>query len=128
MPRPNVPLEAHKQEIIDLYKAGNSAETISLTLQNHGINVTARTIQTRLREWNAITPASTLPQRQHLERLVSSLFRFLNTKEILHVLQEQDIPCSTRTLCRIRQRLGIKLRTNDPEERERQKEESKALL
>lgn len=130
MPRPPIPLEAHKEAILNLHEAGSSIKDICTFLQQtHDINSSSRTIRNRLNQWNAITISENLQyQSTATDKLVSQLVRYLNTKEILQVLKKQGIPCSISTLSRIRQRLGIKLRIDDPTERERQKQQIEAIL
>lgn len=52
MPRPLINLEPYKDEIIHFFQNNTSSKRISIFLyQQYGIEVTSRTIKSRLRSW-----------------------------------------------------------------------------
>lgn len=111
MPR-RAPIDAHRQQIIDEAQSGKSSAAIRLVILNdHGIDVSPRTINNRLHEWG-IRPAPAPPvPPQEIDSLVLELLRKkTKTKKILEILAQKGIPWSERTLRRTRKRLGIRLR------------------
>jgi hypothetical protein len=72
--RPEIPLDPYHQQITDLALLGKSGEDISTVLFDvHGLEVTGRTINTRLREWGVSRPTGT-PDALAIEEL--QLIRF----------------------------------------------------
>jgi hypothetical protein len=133
MPRLQVDLEAYKEDVVSLFTQMTTAEDICFALrQNHGVAVSLRTLQRRLQAWGVRreqAPQSTVDNEAIQKRIASLCIQFtLSSKEILKVLTREGTPISYRTLCTIRQRLGIRLRIDDPEERQQQEEDIRAIL
>lgn len=125
---PRIDLDPYKDEIASMVRSGESHEAIMTTLANdYGITVSKRTFKYRLVEWGISRPIQR-PETE-LDLLVMQLYKMaLSSDEVLRVLQKQGQAISRRTLVRIRKRLGICLRCNDPIERVRQADEIREIL
>jgi hypothetical protein len=126
---PPINLQPYRQQITELAIAGESATAIcDVLLHTHSVTVSIRTINSRLNDWGIHRPTVS-KEAQATEQLILDLYQLcLNTNEVLHILQKNGKAISERTLRRIRKRLGIRLRVDDPTEREQQIEEIKAIL
>ncbi|KAJ5646493.1 hypothetical protein N7490_002865 [Penicillium lividum] len=125
MPRPTINLDPYKDEIIVLLSEGKSAQDLMIMLkERHNVTIGISTLKKRLQKWEVVRSR----QSDTVQNRVAQLLPRLNTKEILEVLQEEGTPSSARTLQRIRRRLGIRLRVDDPEERAERDREIEAVL
>lgn len=91
-------------------------------LNTYGISTSANTIRRRRDTWGLRTPRAYLPKGTPDEisrnQVVYDLLQIsLDTHEILRLLEKMGIPSSERSLCRIRQKLGVQLRVNDATKR-----------
>ncbi|KAJ5612056.1 hypothetical protein N7510_005250 [Penicillium lagena] len=132
MPRPQVDLEAYQEEIVSLFTTQRTTvEDICFALrQNYGLAVSVRTLQRRLQAWE-VRRAPSIVYNEAIQTRIATLCTqaALTTSEILEVLSNEGTPISPRTLWTIRcQRLGIRLRIDDPEEQQQQEGEIEAIL
>jgi hypothetical protein len=126
---PRIDIDPYKDDITNMARRGESDRAISTALSNnYGVTITGRTIGNRLVEWGIRRPSRS-PEAEQIDGLVMQLYKMaLRSDEILHVLKEQGKATSSRTLRRVRKRLGIRLRCDDPTERERQIMELQEIL
>ncbi|KAJ5464457.1 uncharacterized protein N7458_000143 [Penicillium daleae] len=122
MPRPSVNLDPYQEEITRLVNSNYTNEDICAFLLN-----------TRRDAWGLRTPRAYLPKGTPDEisrnQVVYDLLQLsLDTHEILRLLQKMGIPSSERSLCRIRQKLGVRLRVNDTAERVAQERAIEKIL
>ncbi|KAJ5110306.1 hypothetical protein N7532_002951 [Penicillium argentinense] len=124
-----IDLDPYKDDITNMIRRGESDEAISTALLNdHGIIVSGRTIGYRLVEWGSRRPVQS-PEAEATDRLVVKLYKMaLNSDEVLQVLAKKGKAISSRTLRRIRKRVGIRIRCDEPAERARQVDELREIL
>lgn len=134
MPRPSVNLDPYQEEITRLVNSSYTNEDICAFLLNtHGISTSATTIRRRRDAWGLHTPRAYhpkgTPDEINRNQVVYDLLQLsLDTHEILRLLQKMGIPSSERSLCRIRQKLGVKLRVDDAAERTSQERVIEKIL
>lgn len=132
--RPQIDLDAYREQVTALYEQKTSIKEISAIIQkDHGVSAKEKTIRRRLKAWGIQqqrAPQGTVANevlQQRIETLICD--DHLSTKEILRVLETEGTPISLSTLATIRkQKLGIQLRVDDPLQRQRQKWEIRAIL
>jgi Clr5 domain len=115
MPRPSINLELYKAEIISLFQNNTSVDSIADILQNkYNLQVTYRTIQSRLHEWGIRKRNRTTTSDFILHARIKILFFQvgLEEKELLRALQAEGFEVAPRTLQRLRLQLGLRRRTN----------------
>ncbi|KAL4972933.1 hypothetical protein BDW66DRAFT_169115 [Aspergillus desertorum] len=106
MPRPSINLEPYRDEISTLYKSGKSPPDIAMLLGNrYGIQVSERTIKTRLSIWGIRKTNRTASNDTQVG---------LSENEILHVLQLEGWNTQPRTLKYVRHQKGLLRRTVNP--------------
>lgn len=130
MPR-SIDLEPYKAEIISLFRNNTTSLDIALHLQQtHHLQVRERTIKARLSSWGVSKRNRTATSNTQLHTRISELFinQGLEERELLQVLQSEGFEISSRTLRRIRTRLGLVRRTNDPVQRQMQEDEALKYL
>jgi len=110
---PRIDLDAHKALILQLIRQQHTQEDIRAILRDaHGINISRTTLQSRIRGWDALG-SKVAAMKQHVTKLLPTY----NPKESGAILHAAGLQKSSRTLRRIRKRLGVKLRVNDAGER-----------
>ena len=126
---PQLDLEPYRREITQLAGSNCSHEAIRIfLLHTHGVCASTNTISRRLQSWGLRTRRLYLPAGAR-DAIVCELLRLsLSTEEILMILAKKGMPSSERTLRRTRKKLGIRLRIDDPREREAQEEEVELIL
>jgi arginine repressor len=125
MPRSSINLELYKTEIISLFQSDNSYNSIASVLQNkYDLQITGRTIASRLKEWGIRKRNRTTVSDTVLHARIKILFFQvgLEEKELLHALQNEGFEITAGTLKRLRHRLGLQRRTN-PIEAQQQTDE-----
>jgi hypothetical protein len=124
--RLRIDLDPYKDEILDLLAHETTHEVIRTLLQDkYHITISRSGLKNRLREWQSTR--STLTQRSDIQDRVRELLPRYNTKEILTILDKEGTPSSERTVRRIRDDLGIKLRLS-PTERQQELGDVEAIL
>lgn len=110
---PKTDLDAHKALILQLIRQQHTqADIREILYHTHGINISRTTLQSRIREWNAIGSKVAA-----MEQYVTKLLPNYNPKETSAIISTAGLSKSDRTLRRTRKRLGVKLRVNDIGER-----------
>lgn len=115
MPRPSINLEPYKAEIISLFQNDNSSASITTILRTkYNLEVTDRTIKSRLQKWNIRKRNHAIVSDTILHARIQILFfqNGLEEKELLRALQDEGFEIAPRTLQRLRLRLGLQRRTN----------------
>ncbi|KAJ5745071.1 hypothetical protein N7520_004675 [Penicillium odoratum] len=120
MPRPQIDLAAHRDEIQTLFESGATHEAIQHALAAREVHVTLITLRRRLDSWG-FRRYSTGPDMRENVKTLLPLMRPRDVQKVLPTLTE-------RTFRRIRAEMGVKLRTDDPVERDQQREELQAVL
>jgi transposase len=134
MPRPSLDLDSYQEKITELINSNYTNEDIRVFLLNtYGISTSANTIRRRRDAWGLRTPRAYLlkgtPDEITRNQVVYDLLQLsLSTDEILLILQKMGIPSSERSLYRIRQKLGVRLRVNDATERIAQERDIEKIL
>ncbi|KAL4872283.1 hypothetical protein BDV12DRAFT_183231 [Aspergillus spectabilis] len=116
MPPPTINLEPYQQEISSLYRSNTSSKSIAEILGNqYGIQVKARTIESRLNRWGVKKQNRTAANDPVLHARIKILMYQvgLEEDEILHVLQHEGFYISARTLKYVRHLLGLFRRTTN---------------
>jgi Clr5 domain len=114
MPRPSIDLGSYKAEIISLFRCDHSADSIAKILHDkYNLQITDRTIRSRLQEWGIRKRNRTISSDPILHRRIKILFFQvgLEEKEMLQILQAEGFEITARTLRRLRSRLGLRRRT-----------------
>ncbi|KAL4976867.1 hypothetical protein BDW66DRAFT_159305 [Aspergillus desertorum] len=117
MPRPSIDLEPYRQEICGLYQAGTVVDNIAKLLANkYYINVTPRTLKTRLKKWGISKQNRTATNDKALHGRIKVLMYQvgLDEAEMLKVLQLEGFDIQARTLKYIRHSLGLVQWTANP--------------
>lgn len=132
MVRTPINLELYKAQITTLFESGmNSASICDILYEEHNVRIHSRTLSSRLRAWGirkyALRTARQEPE--FLER-VKYLFSEIgaNEAEMLRVLRIEGFQINARTLRRVRGKLGLVRRTDDPIQKQNQKETTLGLL
>ncbi|KAJ5449521.1 uncharacterized protein N7458_005970 [Penicillium daleae] len=128
MPRPQIDLEPYREEITLLYSQNARIANIQTIIQSHGVNISLRTLKTRLSSWGLRRQLPSQNEALHARLLTLITEAGLSAKETLEVLQKEGFRVSEPTLERLRKRLGIQLRTNCPLQRQQQRLEIEVLL
>lgn len=121
MPRQQINLEPHRDEIIALFQHGISSDSISRTLESrYSIQVKERTIQTRLRKWGIRKRSRTTTADEVLHARIKVLFIHdrLTDKAMLKLLRQDGYDISERTLRRLRFQLGLHARATLDQEQD----------
>ncbi|KAJ5087943.1 hypothetical protein N7456_011559 [Penicillium angulare] len=117
MPRPRIDLEPYKDEIVELFPNASHKEIIDHLQKKYDIVISRTTLKDRLRAWELLRPSPNIQSK--IRDRVKELLPLFGTKDILKILADEGTPSSSRTLERIRRRLGVSLRLT-PEERKNQ--------
>jgi hypothetical protein len=118
MPRPSIDLQSYKTEIISLFQNNNSVKSIVNILQKkYNLQVTDRTIYSRLQEWEIRKHNRTTTSNFLLHTRIKILFFQvgMEEKEMLHALHNEGFDITRRTLRRLRLQLGLRRRTDSIE-------------
>lgn len=111
---PLIDLEPLRAEISLLYPSHTVEEILGILQNEHNINLTTRTLTTRLRTWGLRKLQKYISNPALDERILHLYKSDLSTRKILETLQLEGYQISNRTLQRARKRLGIVLRIDDP--------------
>lgn len=117
MPRPSINLEPYKAELINLYQNSASIQSLqTFLLDQHGIQLTTRTIESRLQKWGIKKQNCTASSDTMLHARIRILFFQvgLEEKDLFHVLKAEGFDISPRMLKYIRHQLGLYHRTVNP--------------
>ena len=116
MVRPQIDLDTYKDEITTLFNQQNTNQAICLELaQRYSIDITQRTLARRLQQWGLRRlPSKTFDNKALCERIRSLVYDNLSDQEILPMLHREGYQISSITLRRLRQQLGLRLRTDNP--------------
>jgi hypothetical protein len=120
MPRPRIDLDPYKDEISTLFHQHKTTETICQELaQRHSINTSYNTLARRLHEWDLRRLPRLLRgsdgHKALCDRIKSLVFDNYSDAEILLTLHREGFKVSNDTLKNLRQQLGLRRRTDDPE-------------
>jgi arginine repressor len=119
MGRPRIDLNPYKDEISTLFNQYKSTETICQELtRRYSIEISYNTLARRLHEWGLRRLPSRLPSASHealCDRIKSLVYDNLSDQEILPTLHREGFQIAGITLKRLRQQLGLRRRTDDPE-------------
>lgn len=132
MVRPAINLELYKAEIIALLESGtNINEICDFLQQQYDIKVHYRTLSSRLRDWGIRknSPYTVRHEPEFLER-VKYLFLEIGASEaeMLQILQKEGFQVNARTLRRVRTEMGLVRRTDNPVQKQAQKEMTLGIL
>lgn len=135
MPRSRIDLSPYKDQIISDHQAGVTIEEIR---QNLPISIGRAALYRYLRQWGCNLRYYTRANGEddeagdeaRLHRLITGfvLEDSLSDQQILPLLSREGYPISGRTLRRIRMKLGLRRRTDDPKEQERQAGELRQII
>ena len=131
MPRPQTNLEPFKARIIALYQADSSSDQICTILENeYQTKVRPRTISSRLQAWgiHKYHPRTRSNNPQCLERVKILFQNGLQDKDILQVLQNENLQISARTLRRLRSLISLPRRTDNPDHQQEQEEGARQII
>jgi transposase len=130
MTGPQTDLSPYKDEIVDLINQQKPTETICIELgQRYSIKISDRTLGRRLKEWGIRRlPPKTANNKALCDRIQSLVRDNYTDKEILPTLHQEGFKIAEITLKRLRQQLGLRLRTNDPEARSLQEQQIKEVV
>lgn len=110
MPRSKIDLDTHQEDIITLYRSGQTSTHIVQHLKEvHDISITTRTIERRLAEWNVLSKRIKTEDSWQLRCRIAILFFEcgFNDVDILYALHQEGYSLTHRALVRIRKELGI---------------------
>jgi arginine repressor len=125
-----IDLSPYKDEIVDLFNQHKTTEAICMKLaQCHSINISHSTLTRRLRDWGLRRlPPKTADNEALCERIRTLVYDNLTDKEILPILHHEGFKIAHVTLKRLRQQLGLRLRTDDPDARALQEQQIQGVL
>ncbi|KAF3392417.1 hypothetical protein F1880_008931 [Penicillium rolfsii] len=125
-----IDLSPYKGEIVDLFNQQETSEAICMELaRRHSINISHSTLTRRLRDWGLRRlPSNTADNQALCDRIRFLVCDNLSDKEILPILRHEGFKIASITLKRLRQQLGLRLRTNDPGARALQEKQMREVL
>lgn len=124
--RPRVDLEPYKTEVIGLFEKKTKSNDICKHLKRqHDIQISSRTLNQRLLLWGVKKKTEISTSNEVLHARIKHLFFEvgLSDQEIVAVLHDEGHDVSKRTLRRLRQKLGIRLRLDSPAQQQAQVQE-----
>lgn len=130
MVRTQIDLSPYKDEIVDLFNQQETSEVICTKVaQRYSINISHSTPTRRLRDWGLRRlPSNTADNQALCDRIRFLVCDNLSDKEILPILHHEGFKVASITLKRLRQQLGLRLRTNDPRARALQEQQIKEVV
>ncbi|TVY47922.1 Uncharacterized protein LOCC1_G001624, partial [Lachnellula occidentalis] len=122
------PLEPYRDHIIDQFKNDVPIIDIARRLNlEHGLDVSERTISRRLTAWDVPRKKLRTPSSQELrDRVIYHYNKNLNDEQIAAELLGEGFEIKSRSLARLRQKLGLRRRSKYPEFREYSESEDEA--
>jgi arginine repressor len=130
--RPRVDLDPFKDEIIGLFHQKHTTEIIcALMKQRHSLDLSDGTLSRRLREWGLRRlPPKTINDAALRDRIQSLVRDGLSDKEIVTVLRREEgfSQISQSKVSKTRRKLGLRLRTDDPQARMEQEAEIEEVI
>ena len=130
MPRPQIDLSAHKEEISNLFLRDSTIDSICAHFQQrYSINISHRTLKRRLREWGLRRMPEKAADNPAIRQRIATLVRDgLHDKDISASVQREGLSTiGERSVARIRLNSGLRLRT-DREAQAAQEEEIEDVL
>lgn len=128
MVRPRIELDPYKDEITALFNQQKSNEDICLDLARlYAIEITPRTLRRRLQQWGLLR-TKRIDDPILCERIRSLVCDNLSDKEILLTLHREGFQISQDTLRKLRQKLGLRRRTDNPEAQRLQEDQMREIL
>lgn len=119
MGRPRIDLNPYKDEISTLFHQYKTTETICQELaRRYSIDISYNTLARRLHEWDLRRLPSRLPSASHealYDRVKALVFDNYSDTELLPILQREGFQISHDVLKKLRQKLGLRRRTDGPE-------------
>lgn len=117
MVRPQIDLDSYKDLITTLFNRQKTNQEICSELARlHIIEIAPRTLRRRLQQWGfRRLPSKTADNTALCERVRSLICDNLSDREILLTLHREGFQISLDTLRKLRQQLGLRRRTDDPE-------------
>ncbi len=113
MPRPVIPLEDHKERILELSHNGVKISDIHRILQDeYHVNITQRTLHNRLRTWQITRNTRANTSDEFHDRIRELYLLRLSDKDILRILEDEGSKTTRSSLIRIRKKLGLKNRVD----------------
>lgn len=132
MVRTPIDLELYKAQITSLFESGMNTESIcDILYEEHNVKIHSRTLCSRLKTWGLRRyNMRTVRQEPKFIEKVKYLFSEIGADEaeMLRVLHIEGFQINARTLRRVRGELGLVRRTDDPVQKQTQKETSLGLL
>lgn len=113
---PQIDLSPYKDEIVDLFNQQETTKAICMELaRRHSIDISSRTLSRRLQDWGLRRlPPNTADNQALCDRIRFLVCDNLSDKEILPILHHDGFKIAPVTLKRLREQLGLRLRTSDP--------------
>lgn len=97
--------------------------------QRYSINITERTLARRIQQWGLRRLSLKMADNNALCERIRSLVRdSLSDIKILPTLDCEDFQISVITLTRLRQQLGLRVRTDTPEAQRIQEDQTREVL
>jgi arginine repressor len=122
--RPRIDLDPYKDEIIGLFNQKYTTEIIcALMKQRHSLDLSDGTLSRRLREWGLRRlPSKRVDDAALRERITSLVRDDLSDKEIAEILRREESfsGLSQSKVSKTRRKMGLRLRTDDPQARQAQ--------
>jgi hypothetical protein len=131
MGRSHIDISSYKDEIVDQFNKQETNKAIRMELaRRYSINISYRTLSRRLQDWGLRRlPTTTAANNQALCDSIRFLVcDNLSDKEILPILHHEGFKIAPVTLKRLRQQLGLRLRTDDPEARALQAQQIREVV
>lgn len=130
MVRPSIDLDTYKDEITALFNQQYTYEAICLELaQRYSIEITHRTLTRRLQRWGLRRLPPKMVDNEGLrERIQSLITDNYSDQEILPTLHREGVQITITTIRRIRQQLGLRLRTDNPEAQRIQENQMREVI
>lgn len=130
MGRPRIDLNPYKDDISTLFHQHETTETICQELaQRHSIDISYNTLARRLHEWGLRRLPSKLIDNEALcDRVRALIYDNYSDSEALSKLHKEGFQISQKALKTIRQQLGLRRRTDDPEAQRIQEDQITKVL
>lgn len=130
--RPRIDLDPYKDEIIGLFHQKYTTEIIcALMKQRHSLDLSDGTLSRRLREWGLRRfPAKTFNDADLRDRIQSLVRDGFSDKEIVEILRREEgySHISQSKVSKTRRKLGLRLRTDDPQARREQEAQIEEVI
>lgn len=111
MPRPPIPLEEHRELVLELSSNSITISEIHRILRDeHNIRIGLRTLKNRLQAWQITKNTRSNTSEQLRDRIKDLCLLRQSDKNILRILTSEGQTVNISSLIRIRKKLGLKKR------------------